>query len=109
MKKTIEYDNYDYGVILLLQSYLERLMEEQPNLNSLKNKYHNPFYQINHPFDIPARILIVGNSGSGKSTLVLEILRRMADTFGHIHLICMNKEEPLYRYHRLPIERKAEA
>jgi energy-coupling factor transporter ATP-binding protein EcfA2 len=66
--------------------------------SSLKTKYHNPFYQINHPFDIPARILIVGNSGSGKSTLVLEILRRMADTFGHIHLICMNKEEPLYRY-----------
>jgi len=66
--------------------------------SSLKTKYHNPFFQINHPFDIPARILIVGNSGSGKSTLVLEILRRMADTFGHIHLICMNKEEPLYRY-----------
>ena len=45
LKKTIEYDNYDYGVILLLQSYLERLMEEQPNLNSLKNKYYQEPYE----------------------------------------------------------------
>lgn len=45
LKKTIEYDNYDYGVILLLQSYLERLMNNQPNLNSLKNKHYQEPYE----------------------------------------------------------------
>ena len=45
LKKTIEYDHYDYGVILLLQTYLEHLMDEQPNLNSLKNKHYQEPYE----------------------------------------------------------------
>lgn len=45
LKKTIEYDVYDYGVIMLIQAYLQRLMDEQPSLNSMKNKLYQEPYQ----------------------------------------------------------------
>ncbi len=45
MKKTIEYDVYDYGVIMLIQAYLQRIMDEQPSLNSMKNKLYQEPYQ----------------------------------------------------------------
>ncbi len=45
MKKTIEYDAYDYGVIMLIQAHLQRIMNEQPSLNSMKNKLYQEPYQ----------------------------------------------------------------
>jgi len=34
----------DYGVLMLLESHLEHLMDHQPNLNSIKNKnYQMPY------------------------------------------------------------------
>ena len=38
LKKIIEYDDMDYGVLMLLESHLEMLMDAQPNINSLKNE-----------------------------------------------------------------------
>jgi predicted ATP-binding protein involved in virulence len=64
---------------------------------SMKTQYHNPC-KSNHGLEIPFRMIIVGNSGSGKTTLVLEILHRMADTFGHITIVTANKDEPLYKF-----------
>lgn len=61
-------------------------------------KYHNPQYEKTHLFKIPMRTLIVGGSGSGKTTLVLEIIKRMNDTFSLIILVCKNAQEPLYIY-----------
>ena len=43
-------------------------------------------------------MILCGNSGSGKTTLVLEILHRMADTFGKVTIITANKDEPLYKF-----------
>lgn len=65
--------------------------------DSLKTKYHNPCYE-NHKLSVPFRMMIVGGSGSGKTTLVVEIIHRMADTFGNIVVCTMNKNEPLYEY-----------
>ena len=60
-------------------------------------QYHNPGFK-DHGISVPFRGLIVGGSGSGKTTLVLELLRRMYDTFGHVTIYTMNADEPLYRY-----------
>ena len=38
MKKTIEYDSMDYGVLMILEAHLDHLMDAQPNLNSLQNE-----------------------------------------------------------------------
>lgn len=65
--------------------------------DSLKPKYHNPYYNdhlLSHPF----RIIIVGNSGSGKTTIALNIISKMKDTFDYIILCCQNANEPLYQY-----------
>jgi hypothetical protein len=45
MKKTIEYDSVDYGVLMLLEAHLEYLMESQPNLNSIKNTIYQMPYE----------------------------------------------------------------
>jgi hypothetical protein len=45
MKKTIEYDSMDYGVLMLLEAHLEYLMESQPNLNSIKNTIYQMPYE----------------------------------------------------------------
>ena len=44
LKKTIEYDAMDYGVLMLLESHLDQLMHAQPNLNSLKNEQDKESY-----------------------------------------------------------------
>ena len=43
-KKTIEYDAMDYGVLMIMESHLETLMDAQPNLNSLKNEEEKESY-----------------------------------------------------------------
>ena len=45
MKKTIEYDSMDYGVLMLLEAHLEYLMDAQPNLNSIKNQHYQMPYE----------------------------------------------------------------
>lgn len=45
MKKTIEYDSMDYGILMLLEAHLEYLMESQPNLNSIKNTIYQMPYE----------------------------------------------------------------
>lgn len=44
MKKTIEYDAMDYGILMLIESHLETLMDAQPNLNSLENEEEKESY-----------------------------------------------------------------
>jgi MinD superfamily P-loop ATPase len=41
-------------------------------------------------------MLIIGGSGSGKTTLVMELIKRMKNTFNHILLCCKSSDEPLY-------------
>jgi hypothetical protein len=45
MRKTITYDQYDYGVIMIIQCHLQYIMDHQPNLNSLKNKHYQEPYE----------------------------------------------------------------
>lgn len=70
-----------------------------------KTEYFNPSYN-NHGLNIPWRMVIAGASGSGKTTLVLEIIKRAANTFGKITIVCKDKDEPLYKLLRskLPAE-----
>ena len=58
-------------------------------------KYKNPSFNqvgIKHPF----RLCLTSQSGGGKTLLALEILNRMAKTFGHVIVCVQNKSEPLY-------------
>jgi hypothetical protein len=43
-------------------------------------------------------MLIVGGSGSGKTTAILELIKRMPDTFDFLILCCKSAQEPLYQY-----------
>jgi hypothetical protein len=40
----------------------------------------------------------VGGSGAGKTSALMELIRRMKNTFNHIAICCKSKEEPLYQY-----------
>jgi hypothetical protein len=64
LKKIIEYDAMDYGILMLMESHLETLMDAQPNLNSLKNEEEKESY------------------GNGQETLLkyLTIFREMRET-----------------------------
>jgi len=63
LKKIIEYDAMDYGVLMLLEAHLETLMDAQPNLNSLKSEEQKESY------------------GNGQETLLkyLTIIREMRE------------------------------
>jgi hypothetical protein len=73
--------------------------------DDLKKSYHNPNY-ANHGINIPFRMLICGNSGSYKTGTLLELIKRMDDTFEQIIICCKAKCEPLYEFlaSRLPIQ-----
>ena len=58
-------------------------------------KAYNPNYK-NHLINIPFRMGIIGSSGSGKTNVLLEIIRRMNDTFEEIIICLRSKNEPLY-------------
>lgn len=64
MKKTIEYDAMDYGVLMILEAHLETLMDAQPNLNSLRNEDEKVSY------------------GNGQETILkyLNIIREMRES-----------------------------
>jgi GTPase SAR1 family protein len=71
----------------------------------MKKEYHNPNFQL-HGIKIPFRMLIVGSSGSGKTNTLLELIKRMNDTFEQIIICCKAKCEPLYDFlsSKLPIQ-----
>jgi len=55
-------------------------------VRKLQPKYHNPHeleYHISHPF----RMGIVASSGSGKTTFILNLIKKMDNTFGHIFVV----------------------
>lgn len=60
-----------------------------------KKKYHNPSF-ADHQIGLPFRMLVIGGSGSGKTTLVMELVKRMKNTFNFILLCCKSSDEPLY-------------
>lgn len=70
-----------------------------------KKEYHNPNY-ANHGIKIPFRMLIVGSSGSGKTNTLLELIKRMNNTFEDIIICCKAKCEPLYEFlaSKIPIK-----
>jgi len=60
-------------------------------------KYSNPKYKdvrIAHPH----RTLIIGGSGSGKTTCLMEMIKKMPDTYDIIILCVRSADEPLYKY-----------
>lgn len=66
-----------------------------------KNKDKNPNYNkhlIKDPINF--RALIIGGSGSGKTQWLIELLKRMSDTYYHLYLICPNQDQVLYKYLR---------
>lgn len=73
--------------------------------DDLKKEYHNPNF-ANHGLTVPFRLLLVGSSGSGKTNTLLELIRRMNDTFEQIIICCKAKCEPLYEFlaSKLPIQ-----
>lgn len=86
----------------MVKSKKEKVDNEMTNWyekipSSMLTKYENPSYE-NHKIKIPARILLVGASGSGKTTLVLELLKRMKNTFSYIILCVRSIDEPLYKF-----------
>ncbi len=61
-------------------------------------KYHNPNYnecKISHPF----RMCVVAPSGTGKTNFILNLIKKMPDTYSHIYLCCKTNidDEPLYK------------
>ena len=57
--------------------------------------YHNP-----HGNDIkiyhPMRAVVVGSSGSGKTLVIIDLIKKLPDTFDHIILLTRDASEPLY-------------
>lgn len=70
---------------------------EQDSVKKFIHEYHNPSYnEKTQPLKHPARILVVGSSGAGKTNIVMNIIKKMENTFNKIRVFCKNKEEPLY-------------
>ncbi len=64
---------------------------------NLMPKYHNPNYK-HHLINLPFRCLIVGGSGSMKTNTLVDMIKRMDDTFGNIKFCVKNEQEPLYQF-----------
>lgn len=61
--------------------------------------YHNPNYDVNTmPFKHPMRGILIGASGSGKSNVLLNLIKKMNNTFNSIKIFTQDKKEPLYEY-----------
>lgn len=71
--------------------------------DSFKPSYENPSFD-SHLLKLPFRCCIIGGSGSGKTTLVMEMIKRIQDTFGLIILCTKNSDEPLYNFLRTKIK-----
>lgn len=63
----------------------------------LLKKAHNPHYE-DHLIKLPFRMCIIGPSGSRKTTMLIEMIKRMKDTFLMIVVCCKSRHEPLYDY-----------
>jgi len=70
---------------------------ETKGVKKLLQTEHNPNYEL-HGIKVNSRSLIVGMSGGGKTNLLLNLLRRMTCTFGHVHILLKQADEPLYEY-----------
>jgi len=69
---------------------------ENKEVKKLLPRYHNPGFSETG-IDIPCRVLICGGSGTGKTSFLLNLLARMNDTFGHIHIV-YKASETLYEF-----------
>lgn len=70
---------------------------EQDSVKQFIHEYHNPSYnEKTQPLKHPARILVVGSSGAGKTNIVMNIIKKMENTFNRIRVFCKNASEPLY-------------
>ena len=65
--------------------------------SNLLTKYHNPSFE-SHKMSVPFRLLVVGASGTNKTLNLIELIHRMQDTFGMIHIVCRCRHEPLYDF-----------
>ena len=72
--------------------------------NEVENFYENPDIELpqypnpgldKHQIKLPAYILINASSGSGKTNMLLNLLKRMDNTFSHIYIV-NQEQEPLY-------------
>ena len=60
-------------------------------------KYQNPHgesIKIFHPF----RAIITGSSGSGKTLVIIDLIKKLPETFDHIILLTRDASEPLYMW-----------
>jgi hypothetical protein len=70
---------------------------EEDSVKKFIHEYHNPSYnEQTQPLKHPARVLVIGSSGAGKTNIVMNIIKKMENTFNKIRVFCKNKEEPLY-------------
>lgn len=63
----------------------------------LIRQYHNPHYE-QHKITVPFYGLICGGTGSGKTQTLLNIIKKMNNTFEKIILCVKSADEPLYKH-----------
>ena len=69
---------------------------EHKEIQKLLPKYHNPHFD-SHQIKVPFRMGIIGSSGGGKTQMLLNLIAKMSDIFGHIHVV-YKASEPLYEF-----------
>jgi len=69
---------------------------ENKDVQKLLTKYHNPCFDDHH-VKVPFRMGIVAASGAGKTQFLLNLIAKMHDTFGFIHVV-YKASEPLYEF-----------
>ena len=69
---------------------------EHKEVQKLITKYHNPNFEY-HQIKVPFRAGIIASSSGGKTQLLLNMIAKMDDTFGHIHVV-YKASEPLYEF-----------
>ena len=69
---------------------------EHKEVQKLITKYHNPNFEY-HQIKVPFRAGIIASSGGGKTQLLLNLISKLNDTLGHIHVV-YKASEPLYEF-----------
>jgi hypothetical protein len=69
---------------------------EHPQVKKLLTKYWNPNFHETQ-ISLPFRMGIIASSGGGKTQFLLNMLAKMSDTFGFIHVV-YKASEPLYEF-----------
>ena len=67
---------------------------EHKEVQKLITKYHNPNFEY-HQVKVPFRAGIIASSGGGKTQLLLNLISKLNDILGHIHVV-YKASEPLY-------------